>query len=233
MSPTSVAVSVVFDHDEPLVLSRESPMLKDAEYLVSKEPREVLVAPLRWEPDGAGTIAVIGHQGDGIFGDRDVRLLRGVADLTSLALGNARRISELERFHELVAGLDAAFWEASIPDLRFTFVAGAVRDLLGGDTESWPEEARTWGSHIYERDREDAMAALLRSDRERGRRGVRVPRHERRRRTSMDPRPGARDPRPRRDPHDPPRTDGRRHGAQASGASAARERAEVLRRVQA
>ena len=159
--PHSVAVSVVFDHDEPLVLSRQSPVMKDAEYLVSKEPREVLVAPLRWEPDGAGTIAVIGHQGDGIFGDRDVRLLRGVADLTSLALGNARRISELERFHELVAGLDAAFWEASIPDLRFTFVAGAVRDLLGGDTESWPEEARTWGSHIYERDREDAMTALL------------------------------------------------------------------------
>ena len=84
-----------------------------------------------------------------------------MADLTSLALGNARRISELERFHELVAGLDAAFWEASIPDLRFTFVAGAVQDLLGGDTESWPDEARTWGSHIYERDREDAMTALL------------------------------------------------------------------------
>jgi signal transduction histidine kinase/putative methionine-R-sulfoxide reductase with GAF domain len=158
--PESVAVSVVFDHDEPLVLPRESPMMEGADYLVSKEPREMLVAPLRWEPDGAGTIAVIGHRGEGIFGDRELRLIRGVADLTSLALGNARRISELERFHELVAGLDAAFWEASIPDLRFTFVAGAVQDLLGGDTESWQEEARTWGSHIDARDREDAMTAL-------------------------------------------------------------------------
>ena len=60
-------------------------------------------------------------------------------------------------------GLDAAFWEASLPGLEFTFVAGAVHDLLGGDTESWPDEARTWGSHIDERDREEAMAGLQRA----------------------------------------------------------------------
>ncbi len=102
-----------------------SPLASDPHYRLSKEPREMLVAPMRWEPDGAGTIAVVGRRGDGVFGDRELRLIRGVADLTSLALGNARRMSELERFHELVAGLDAAFWEASIPDLEFTFVAGA------------------------------------------------------------------------------------------------------------
>jgi signal transduction histidine kinase/GAF domain-containing protein len=161
--PESVAVSVVFDHDEPLVLPRQSPVLQDADYLVSKEPREVLVAPLRWEPDGAGTIAVIAHEGDGVFGGRELRLIRGVADLTSLALGNARRMSELERFRELVAGLDAAFWEASIPGLEFTFVAGAVQDLLGGDTASWPDRTRTWGSHIDERDRRNATEALRRA----------------------------------------------------------------------
>jgi PAS domain S-box-containing protein len=161
--PEAVAVSVVFDNDEPLVLDRRSPVMQDADYLVSKEPREVLVAPLTWEPDGAGTIAVIGHDGDGIFGERDLRLIRGVADLTSLALGNARRMSELERFHELVAGLEAAFWEASIPGLEFTFVAGAVQDLLGGETQSWPEQGKTWGSHIDDRDREEATEALLRA----------------------------------------------------------------------
>jgi signal transduction histidine kinase/GAF domain-containing protein len=161
--PESVAASIVFDNDEPLVFSRESPVATDRDYVIAKEPREVLVAPMTWEPDGAGTIAVIGHEGDGIFGDRELRLIRGVADLTSLALGNARRMSELERFHELVAGLDAAFWEASIPDLGFTFVAGAVHDLLGVDTESWPNEARTWGSHVDDRDREEAMAGLRRA----------------------------------------------------------------------
>lgn len=161
--PESVATSVVFDNDEPLIFSRESPLANDRDYLVSKEPREVLVAPMTWEPDEAGTIAVVGGEGDGIFGDRELRLIRGVADLTSLALGNARRMSELERFHELVAGLDAAFWEASIPGLEFTFVAGAVHDLLGGDTESWPNQARTWGSHVDDRDRDEAMAGLRRA----------------------------------------------------------------------
>ena len=160
--PESVAVSIVFDTDEPLVLRRASPLASDPHYRLSTEPREVLVAPMRWEPDGAGTIAVVGRDGDGVFGDRDLRLIRGVADLTSLALGNARRMSELERFHELVAGLDAAFWEASIPDFEFTFVAGATQDLLG-DMAAWPSEARTWGSHIDDRDREEAMAGLQRA----------------------------------------------------------------------
>ena len=88
---------------------------RDQDFSWSEEPREVLRRTVAWEPDGAGTIAVIGREGDGNFADRDLRLIRGVADLTSLALGNARRMSELERFHELVAGLDAAFWEASLP----------------------------------------------------------------------------------------------------------------------
>ena len=161
--PESVVASIVFENDDPLVVPRDSPLSKDQDYLVSKEPREVLLAPVTWEPDGAGTIAVIGREGDGNFADRDLRLIRGVADLTSLALGNARRMSELERFHELVAGLDAAFWEASLPGVVFTFVAGATDDLLGGDIESWPNEARAWGSHIDERDREEAMEGLQRA----------------------------------------------------------------------
>ena len=161
--PESVAASVVFDNDEPLVFPADSPFGRGGDYLVSNEPREVLVAPVTWEPDGAGTIAVIGRDGDGIFGERELRLIRGVADLTSLALGNARRMSELERFHELVAGLNAAFWEASLPGLEFTFVAGAIHDLLGSDTESWPNDSRPWSAHIDERDREEAMAGLQRA----------------------------------------------------------------------
>jgi PAS domain S-box-containing protein len=161
--PASVAGSVVFDNAEPLVFPRDSPLLEDRDYVVSREPRDVLVAPVTWEPDGAGTIAVIGHDGEAVFGDRAIRLIRGIADLTSLALGNAHRISELERFHDLVAGLDAAFWEASLPDLAFTFVAGAVEDLLGDDTQAWPAGERSWGAHIDERDRAEAMEGLRRA----------------------------------------------------------------------
>lgn len=161
--PESVVASIVFDNDDPLVIPRDSSLSEGQDYVVSKEPREVLVAPVTWEPDGSGTIAVIGRAGDGNFADRELQLIRGVADLTSLALGNARRMSELERFHELVAGLDAAFWEASLPGVVFTFVAGATDDLLGGDIESWPHEGRAWGSHIDERDREEAMDGLQRA----------------------------------------------------------------------
>ena len=157
--PEPVAAEVVFDNDDPQVIPRTSPLARDREYLVSHEPREVLIAPVTWAPDGAGTIAVIGREGDGLFGDRDLRLIRGVADLASLALGNARRMSELERFHELVAGLDAAFWEASLPDLAFTFSAGAVEELLGGDPQV-PRIGQAWGSHVDERDRAEAMAGL-------------------------------------------------------------------------
>src|SRR5918995_3489615 len=63
--PESVVLSVVFDNDEPLVFSRGSPLASDQDYVISKEPREVLVAPMTWDPDGAGTIAVVGHDGDG------------------------------------------------------------------------------------------------------------------------------------------------------------------------
>ena len=160
--PESVAAEIVFDNDDPRVISRASPLARDRDYLVSHEPREVLIAPVTWAPDGAGTIAVIGRDGDGIFEERDLRLIRGVADLTSLALGNARRMSELERFHELVAGLDAAFWEASLPDLAFTFVAGAVEELLGADVQV-PREGQTWGSHVDERDRAEAISGLRRA----------------------------------------------------------------------
>ncbi|MGH2679502.1 MAG: ATP-binding protein [Actinomycetota bacterium] len=161
--PASFAASVVFEDEEPLIFAGTDERIDGQPFTIVKTRRDVLVAPVTWEPDGAGTLAVIGREGEGVFGDREVRLIRGVADLTSLALGNARRMSELERFHELVAGLDAAFWEASIPTLEFTFVAGAVRDLLGAEIGSWPGEDRAWGSHIDRRDRQEAMAGLRRA----------------------------------------------------------------------
>ena len=84
----------------------------------------------------------------------------GLADITSLALGNARRLSELERFHELVESLDAVFWEADATTLSFTFLGGRAEELLGPTALRWPLEQRPWGSHIDPQDRGDAMKAV-------------------------------------------------------------------------
>jgi signal transduction histidine kinase/GAF domain-containing protein len=158
--PAEWAASLVFENADPVVMAGDDPRIQGRDFVIAREPRDGVAAPVTWEPDGAGTLVVIGRKGEGVFGEREIRLIRGIADLTSLALGNARRISELERFHELVAGLDAAFWEASLPDLSFTFMGGAVHDLLGDDAETWTAGARPWGSHVDERDRDDATRAL-------------------------------------------------------------------------
>jgi signal transduction histidine kinase/GAF domain-containing protein len=160
--PAEWASSLVFENAEPLVFTGDDPRIRGRDFVIAREPRDGVAAPVTWEPDGAGTLVVIGRKGEGFFGEREIRLVRGIADLTSLALGNARRFSELERFHELVAGLDAAFWEASLPDLGFTFLGGAVTDLLGADASAWTSGARAWGAHIDEHDREGAVREMRR-----------------------------------------------------------------------
>jgi signal transduction histidine kinase/GAF domain-containing protein len=158
--PADWAASIVFENSEPLVFARDDPRIRGRDFVIAREPRDGVAAPVAWEPDGAGVLLVIGPAGEGVFGPRELRLIRGIADLASLALGNARRITELERFRELVAGLDAAFWEASLPDLGFTFVGGAVADLLGEGPSAWTSAPRAWGSHVDARDREEAIASL-------------------------------------------------------------------------
>jgi len=124
------------------------------------EPGDVLVAPLRWEPDGSGALALVGAPGRSPFGEAELRMARGLADITSLALGNARRLSELERFHELVETLDAGFWEADAGTRTFTFLGGRVDDLLGMETASWASEGRAWGDHIADDGRTEALMTL-------------------------------------------------------------------------
>ena len=95
---------------------------------------DMLVCPLQWEPGSpARSIAVADAEGAS-FDDASLRLARGIGDLTALALGNARRISEFERFHRLVESLDAVFWEAEADTLRVTFLAGRVDALFGAGT---------------------------------------------------------------------------------------------------
>ncbi|HEV8572117.1 MAG TPA: HD domain-containing phosphohydrolase [Actinomycetota bacterium] len=67
------------------------------EFPISERSRPVLCAPLRWEPDGLAIIAVVAGDADRTFSQRDLRLAGGLADIASLALGNAGRFTELER----------------------------------------------------------------------------------------------------------------------------------------
>jgi signal transduction histidine kinase len=120
---------------------------------------EALVAPLRWEPDGFGAIVVVSEP-SADFSETDVRLIGGIADITSLALGTARRFHELERFHELVEGLDAIFWEADAKTLQFTFLSHRAADILGTTLGDAGSESRYWGDHIVPEDQEVMLRDL-------------------------------------------------------------------------
>src|SRR5438093_3934513 len=52
---------------------------------------------MRWEPDGLGAFVITAQTDQAVFSSRDIQFARGIADITSLALGNARRFDELER----------------------------------------------------------------------------------------------------------------------------------------
>ena len=143
---------------EPFVLPREVVAQVPSEYQTLDEPREVLVAPLRWEPDGFGALVLIAPDARSSFREQDVRLAGGIADIASLALGNASRLTELERFHELVESLDAVFWEARAGSLTFTFLSSRAVDLFGADGEAWVMQGRAWGEQIVEEDRALALA---------------------------------------------------------------------------
>ena len=148
-----VAQQFLLSITEPFVLPREVVAQVPREYRLLQTPSEVLVAPLRWEPDGFGALVLIAPDPESSFGEHDIRLAGGIADITSLALGNASRLSELERFHELVESLDAVFWEAHATSLGFTFLSRRAADVFGADGEAWVTAYRTWGEHIVEEDR--------------------------------------------------------------------------------
>ena len=157
--PADVAASLLTSDTEPFIVPVARTDEVPLEYHLSDDDfGDVLIAPLRWEPDGTGAIVAVAPAG-GSFTDRDLSFARGLTDITRLALGNARRLSELERFQELVATLDAAFWEASF-DGVFTFVGGRAVSLLGPDAEEWPAAGASWGDHVLRADREEVESEV-------------------------------------------------------------------------
>ena len=93
----SVAEEFLLSSQEPFVMSAELVAQVPRELVVLDGPRAVLVSPMRWEPDGFGAIVVAGPDPEWSFSERHLRLARGIADIASLAIGNAERFVELER----------------------------------------------------------------------------------------------------------------------------------------
>jgi PAS domain S-box-containing protein len=157
--PPEVADAFLSNEESPFVVTQTLAAQIPLEHRVLDATGDVLVCPLRWEPEQRGALVVIGAPDAPPFGDPALRLARGIADLTALALGNARRISDLERFHRLVESLDATFWEADAQNLALTFVGGRFDTLYpGGD---W--QGHGWADHIAEADRSLAAGELRRA----------------------------------------------------------------------
>jgi PAS domain S-box-containing protein len=152
------AATFLLSLEEPFVLTKDLAPNVPPEYRFDDPPRDALVAPLRWEPDGFGAMVLVAPDELTSFTQRDLRLARGVADIASLALGSARRFHELERFHELVESLEAIFWEADPATFRFTFLSRRAALALGSRESG--EAPREWSDHVHPEDRGAALTAL-------------------------------------------------------------------------
>ncbi|HEX9411055.1 MAG TPA: diguanylate cyclase [Actinomycetota bacterium] len=85
------------DVEKPFVVEKDAVAQVPERHRLVPGVKDMLVAPMRWEPDGLGAVVVAAKDEWSSFGERDLGLARGIADITSLALGNARRFDELER----------------------------------------------------------------------------------------------------------------------------------------
>jgi PAS domain S-box-containing protein len=153
------AARLLVSTTEPFVLLESAIAQVPPQLRPTDPPRSVAVAPLHWEPDGFGALVVSPAGDDADLLDGGLTLLRGIADIASLALGSARRFHELERFHELVESLDAIFWEADPATLEFTFLSRRAEMALGGADHDDATLTR-WGAHIHPEDREPARIRL-------------------------------------------------------------------------
>jgi PAS domain S-box-containing protein len=156
----AVASALLSSITDPFVISVEAAAAVPPELQVFHEPRPAIVIPLRWDPDGFAVVVAVAPDGATTFAPRTMALARGIGDIASLALGSAKRVHELERFHELVESLDAIFWEADPETLAFTFLSHRASIMLGRTREWGAAGPHAWGDHVHPEDRERATALV-------------------------------------------------------------------------
>ena len=160
--PADVASRFLVSFEEPFVIEREMAEQVPTEFWLLDEPTAALIAPMSWEPDEFGALVVLAPDVDSTFSERDRDLARAIAQTASLALGSARHVRELERFHELAETIDAIFWEAEPTTLAFTFLSRRASLVLGHETDTSEALPQRWGDHIVPDDR-TRMTSTLRA----------------------------------------------------------------------
>jgi signal transduction histidine kinase/GAF domain-containing protein len=160
--PADLASRFLESFEEPFVIERDVAEQVPTEFWLVDEPAAALVAPMSWEPDEFGALVVLAPDVQSTFSERDRDLARGIAQIASLALGSARHVRELERFHELAETLDAIFWEAEPQTLAFTFLSRRASSVLAHETDSSEALPQRWGDHIVPDDR-TRMTSTLRA----------------------------------------------------------------------
>ena len=157
--PAEVASRFLASFEEPFVIEREMAEQVPTEFWLVDEPTAALIAPMSWEPDEFGALVVLAPDVESTFSERDRDLARAIAQTASLALGSARHVRELERFHELAETIDAIFWEAEPTTLAFTFLSRRASLVLGHETDT-SEAPQRWGDHIVPDDRTQMTSTL-------------------------------------------------------------------------
>ncbi len=145
--PAKVAEPMVHSLDHPFILTKDVVSNFPPEYRTPglDFQGEILIAPLRWEPAGTGSIVILAPNEAHGFTERDLELARGIADITSLALGNASRFHELEQAADRLRALDEMknmFLDAVSHELRTPLAAvlGIALTLQRRDMELTRED---------------------------------------------------------------------------------------------
>lgn len=145
--PAAVAAQFLTSLKEPFVLSGE--LLTGLPEDIRRDPelRDVLVAPLSWQPGAAGALVILAESAESRFSDADIALTRGIMDIASLALSNAGRFEQLEESRNQLRALDdmkTMFLEAVSHDLRtpLSSVLGIALTLTESQVDLSSEDSR-------------------------------------------------------------------------------------------
>jgi HD-GYP domain-containing protein (c-di-GMP phosphodiesterase class II) len=141
VADAEVAAPFMASLDAPFVVPKEVVGTLPEELRMFEHSRDVLVAPMRWDPNRLGGITVTASSVEHTFSARDLALARGIADIASLALGNAERFAELERAYvstiEALANALEAKDEYTSDHARalaeMTLAVGAQMGMAGDD----------------------------------------------------------------------------------------------------
>lgn len=145
--PRAIAEPFLYTMVEPYVLTRDVVRSVPKEARTLDVDADVLVAPVRWDPEQVGTLIVVAQDADRPFTERELDLMRGIADIASLALGNAGSFEQLAESRDRLRALDemkTMFLEAVSHDLRtpLSTVLGIALTLQDGAVDAASPDGR-------------------------------------------------------------------------------------------